>query len=43
MFLDQRESVADDRHHSQTKQIDLDDAEAFAVVLVPLDDVAVFH
>jgi hypothetical protein len=32
------ERLLDDGHHAEAEEIDLDDAEVFAVVLVPLDD-----
>src|SRR5512141_3184393 len=43
VFLDERQCVADNGHHAEPQQIDLDYAEPLAIVLVPLDDVAVLH
>src|SRR2546422_7652015 len=36
-LADERERVLEHRHHPEPEQVDLDDAEPRAVVLVPLD------
>jgi hypothetical protein len=36
-------AVLEHGHHAEAEEIDLHEAEVFAVVLVPLDDAAVFH
>ncbi len=41
--IDHLKRILQDRHHSQSEQIHLDDAHVGAVVLVPLDDDAVGH
>src|SRR4051812_20253496 len=39
----ERERVLDDGHHAEPEQIDFDDAEVFAIFLVPLRDDAAGH
>ena len=42
-LLDQVETLADGREHSQRQAIDLEDAQVVQVVLVPFDDGAAGH
>ena len=43
VIADQRDGVLQHRHHAEAEQIDLDDAQVGAVVLVPLHDDAAGH
>jgi hypothetical protein len=43
MFGAEFEAVLEDGHHAEAEEVDLHEAEVFAVVFVPLDDGATFH
>jgi hypothetical protein len=43
MGVEQREGLADAGQHAERQHIDLEHAEAFEIILVPLDDGAVLH
>src|SRR5215813_2619084 len=43
MLRNQLQTVMDHRHHAQTEQVYLDDAEVGAILLVPLNNRAVRH
>src|SRR5689334_15538958 len=43
VFANEGDRIADRRHHSEAEQIDFDEAQLFAIVLVPLNDRAALH